>query len=149
MPPATKSIAAALGASRARSWAVPQGYTGPAMKTQHPQGSPKKSGVGRDPTDMFTPLLSTLRQPITDSRQQVLRAVDVVQVQVQTYWHIGQHILEFEQGGVQRAAFEQRLLSQLGQACRLSLGGVLMAPICGTCGGSIKRFQFATHCVAN
>ena len=65
-------------------------------------------------TDGLTPLLGALRQLIADSRQQVLRAVDAVQVQ--TYWHVGRHIVEFEQGGAQRAAYGQRLLPQLGQA---------------------------------
>lgn len=68
----------------------------------------------------LTPLLGSLRQLIADSRQQVLRAVDVAQVQ--TYWHIGQHIVESEQGGAQRAAYGQRLLPQLGQALAAEFG---------------------------
>ncbi len=46
-----------------------------------------------NPAEHFAPLLGPLRQLIADSRQQALRAVDVVQVQ--TYWHIGRHIVEF------------------------------------------------------
>ncbi len=65
-------------------------------------------------------MLGTLRQLIADSRQQVLRAVDVVQVQ--TYWHVGRHIVEFEQGGAQRAVYGQRLLPQLGQALSAEFG---------------------------
>jgi hypothetical protein len=68
----------------------------------------------------LTPLLGSLRQLIADSRQQVLRAVDAVQVQ--TYWHIGQHIVEFEQGGAQRAVYGQRLLPHLGQALSAEFG---------------------------
>ena len=68
----------------------------------------------------LTRLLGDLRQLITDSRQQVLRAVDTVQVQ--TYWHVGRHIVEFEQGGAQRAAYGQRLLAQLGQALAAEFG---------------------------
>ncbi|PUE30424.1 hypothetical protein B9Z39_00290 [Limnohabitans sp. JirII-29] len=68
----------------------------------------------------ITPLLGSLRQLIAKSRQQVLRAVDVVQVQ--TYWHIGQHIVEFEQGGAQRAAYGRGLLVQLGQALSVEFG---------------------------
>lgn len=71
-------------------------------------------------TEGFTPLLGALRQRIADSRQQVLRAVDVVQVQ--TYWHIGRHIVEFEQGGAQRAAYGRGLLAQLGQALTAEFG---------------------------
>ena len=99
------------------------------------------------PAEGFAPLLGALRQLIADSRQQVLRAVDVVQVQ--TCWLIGRHIVEFEQGGAQRAAYGQRLLPQLGRRCRQSLGGGSMPAICATCWGFTKPFRFATHCVAN
>lgn len=40
-------------------------------------------------------LLVSLRQVVVQARQQVLRHVDVVQVQ--TYWQIGRDIVEFEQ----------------------------------------------------
>lgn len=59
-------------------------------------------------------LLDALRSLIVQARQQVLRHVDVVQVQ--TCWQIGRHIVEFEQGGQARAAYGKRLLPQLGQA---------------------------------
>jgi predicted nuclease of restriction endonuclease-like (RecB) superfamily len=66
------------------------------------------------------PLLDALRALITQARQQLLRQVDVVQVQ--TCWHIGRHIVEFEQGGQARAAYGQRLLPQLGQALSQEFG---------------------------
>jgi DUF1016 N-terminal domain len=59
-------------------------------------------------------LLASLRDLITQACKQVLRHVDVVQVQ--TYWQIGRHIVEFEQGGRARAAYGKRPLPQLGQA---------------------------------
>jgi predicted nuclease of restriction endonuclease-like (RecB) superfamily len=65
-------------------------------------------------------LIGSLRELITQARQQVLRHVDVVQVQ--TYWHIGRHIVEFEQGGQARAAYGKRLLPQLGQALSREFG---------------------------
>ncbi|KAF5057920.1 putative nuclease YhcG [anaerobic digester metagenome] len=40
-----------------------------------------------------------------------MRAVDTIQVQ--TYWQIGRHIVEFEQGGQARADYGKRLLSNL------------------------------------
>ena len=83
----------------------------------------QQSGIQKSattPPEGFAPLLGSLRALIADSRQQVLRAVDTVQVQ--TYWHIGRHIVEFEQGGAQRAAYGQRLLSQLGQALAEEFG---------------------------
>jgi predicted nuclease of restriction endonuclease-like (RecB) superfamily len=66
------------------------------------------------------PLLNALRSLIVQARQQVLRHVDVVQVQ--TYWEIGKHILEFEQGGQSRAAYGKRLLPQLGQTLSQEFG---------------------------
>ena len=56
-------------------------------------------------------LLDALRGLIRQGRRQVLRAVDMVQVQ--TCWEIARHIVEFEQGGESRAAYGKRLLPQL------------------------------------
>ena len=53
-------------------------------------------------------LLRELRKFITESRRQVLRAVDVVQVR--TCWGVGRHIVEFEQGGAARAEYGAKLL---------------------------------------
>ncbi|OHC69910.1 MAG: hypothetical protein A3H93_18660 [Rhodocyclales bacterium RIFCSPLOWO2_02_FULL_63_24] len=65
-------------------------------------------------------LLDALRGLIVQARQQVLRQVDVIQVQ--TCWQIGRHIVEFEQGGQARAAYGKRLLPQLGQALAQEFG---------------------------
>lgn len=88
--------------------------------TNNKQQEANENTTPAHPAEGIAPLLGSLRQLIADSRQQVLRAVDVVQVQ--TYWHIGQHIVEFEQGGAQRAAYGQRLLAQLGQALSAEFG---------------------------
>lgn len=80
----------------------------------------RKSNKAGTPAEGCAPLLGSLRQLIADTRQQVLRAVDAVQVQ--TYWHIGRHSVEFAQGGAQRAAYGQRLLPQLGQALSAEFG---------------------------
>jgi predicted nuclease of restriction endonuclease-like (RecB) superfamily len=73
------------------------------------------------PGDSALPsLLDALRGLIVQARQQVLRHVDVVQVR--TCWHIGRHIVEFEQGGQARAAYGKRLLPQLGQALSQEFG---------------------------
>jgi predicted nuclease of restriction endonuclease-like (RecB) superfamily len=56
-------------------------------------------------------LVGELRGLILSSRQQVLRAVDVVHVR--TCWEIGQHIVEFEQGGAARAEYGAKLLPRL------------------------------------
>jgi DUF1016 N-terminal domain len=77
--------------------------------------------ISLPPSDPIPPsLLDALRSLIVQARQQVLRQVDVVQVQ--TYWQIGRHIVEFEQGGQARAAYGKRLLPQLGQALSQEFG---------------------------
>lgn len=80
--------------------------------TRTPSGLPNDQA----PAD----LLEALRGLIVQARQQVLRQVDVVQVQ--TCWQIGRHIVEFEQGGQARAAYGKRLLPQLGQALMREFG---------------------------
>ena len=65
-------------------------------------------------------LLNTLRELIRQGRQRVLQAVDTVQVQ--TYWQVGRHIVEFEQGGQARAEYGKRLLPQLAEALTRDFG---------------------------
>ncbi len=66
---------------------------------------------GLRPSDDLSGLLANLRDVIQSARGQALRAVDVVQVR--TCWSVGQHIVEFEQGGAARAAYGTRLLAGL------------------------------------
>jgi len=65
-------------------------------------------------------LLEALHDLIQKGRLQVLRAVDMVQVQ--TCWEIGQHIVEFEQDGQVRAAYGKRLLPTLAQNLSAKFG---------------------------
>lgn len=65
-------------------------------------------------------LLDNLRQLIITGRQKALRAVDVVQVQ--TCWEMGQHIVEFEQGGAERAEYGTRLLPRLAKTLTTEFG---------------------------
>ncbi len=72
------------------------------------------------PSPDLQPLLATLGQLIALARQQAVRAVDVIQVQ--TCWDLGRHIVEFEQGGAERAAYGQRLLPTLAQSLTAEFG---------------------------
>ena len=56
-------------------------------------------------------LVSNLRAVILEARQQALHAVDVVQVR--TCWAVGQHIVEFEQGGQSRAEYGKSVLAHV------------------------------------
>ena len=59
-------------------------------------------------------LLCQLRALIADTRKEAKRTVDVIQVR--TCWEIGCHIVEFEQGGEDRAAYGKKLLSRLAES---------------------------------
>ena len=65
-------------------------------------------------------LLDQLRTLIVQARQQALRAVDVVQVR--TCWEMGRHIVEFEQGGAERAQYGARLLPRLAERLTTEFG---------------------------
>jgi predicted nuclease of restriction endonuclease-like (RecB) superfamily len=73
---------------------------------------------GTDP--QLQKLLGSLRALIRDARVRAVRAVDVIQVQ--TCWQIGQHIVEFEQGGAARATYGQRLLPELAKTLATEFG---------------------------
>ncbi len=74
---------------------------------------PTKSKTLQPAKPGFDGLLRGLREFITESRRQVLRAVDVVQVR--TCWGVGRHIVEFEQGGAARAEYGAKLLPRLAE----------------------------------
>ena len=58
-------------------------------------------------------MLEALRGLIVQARQKVLRVADTAQVR--TYWEIGRHIVEFEQGGEARAEYGTKLLPRLAE----------------------------------
>jgi hypothetical protein len=66
------------------------------------------------------PLVETLRGLILQARQKVLRTAN--EAQVRTYWEIGRHIVEFEQGGESRAAYGKGLLPMLAEQLTKEFG---------------------------
>jgi predicted nuclease of restriction endonuclease-like (RecB) superfamily len=66
------------------------------------------------------PLLEALRGLILQARQKVLSAANAAQVA--TYWEIGRHIVEFEQGGESRAAYGKGLLNALATGLTREFG---------------------------
>lgn len=64
--------------------------------------------------------LDTLRSLISQARQQAARNVNTIQVQ--TYWQIGRHIVEFEQDGKARATYGKRLLKELAKTLTSEFG---------------------------
>ena len=72
------------------------------------------------PPVAFDGLLGRLRGLIQEARQHALRAVDVVQVR--TCWEVGRHIVEFEQGGADRAKYGTKLLPRLADRLTAEFG---------------------------
>jgi hypothetical protein len=65
-------------------------------------------------------LLEQLRTLIQDARRQALRAVDAVQVRM--CWEVGWHIVEFGQGGADRAQYGAKLLPRLAERLTAEFG---------------------------
>jgi hypothetical protein len=80
---------------------------------------PRKNALQAAPVNLDS-LLGQLRTLITQARQQALRAVDVVQVR--TCWEMGRHIVEYEQGGAERAQYGARLLPRLAERLSAEFG---------------------------
>lgn len=76
--------------------------------------------ISQPQSDNPAPLLEALRGLILHARQRVLAAANVAQVQ--TYWQIGRHIVEFEQGGEARAVHGKALLIRLAESLTQEFG---------------------------
>ena len=63
--------------------------------------------------DHYSGLLQGIGQRLHSARQQAAQTVNTLLVQ--TYWHIGQHIVEFEQGGNEKADYGSGLLDRLSK----------------------------------
>ena len=68
----------------------------------------------------LAPLLGSLGELIRQARQKALRVVDTLHVH--TCWHMGRHIIEYEQVGAARAAYGKQLLPTLAKALTLEFG---------------------------
>ena len=80
-------------------------------------------------------------------QKQLLRRVDVAQVQ--TYWGIGRHIVEFEQGGQNRATYGKQLLSRLAESLTHEFGKGFDERNLRNMRAFFSTFQIGTQCVPN
>lgn len=70
--------------------------------------------------NQYQHLLEQLSHTYVQGQQRAAQAVNTQLVE--TYWQIGQHIVEYEQQGQQRAVYGQALISQLGRDLTLRHG---------------------------
>ncbi len=68
----------------------------------------------------FEGLVRELRSFITESRGQIIRAVDTAQVQ--TCWGVGRYIVEFEQNGAAKAEYGSKLFPRLAEVLTADFG---------------------------
>jgi len=68
----------------------------------------------------YQQLISAIGNLLQQGRQQAAQSVNTILVQ--TYWLIGQHIVEFEQKGNQRAEYGSQLLDSLSRDLTLAYG---------------------------
>lgn len=61
----------------------------------------------------YTTLINEIGTLLQKNREQVAHSVNTILVQ--TYWLIGKHIVEFEQGGKEKADYGSQLLDQLAK----------------------------------
>ena len=68
----------------------------------------------------YSELISNIGQTLEEGRNAAIRAVNTSLVV--TNWKIGQHIVEFEQHGKERAVYGDNLLNRLSQDLTLAYG---------------------------
>jgi Uncharacterized conserved protein len=71
-------------------------------------------------TNSYTSLKKEISQLLIAGREQAGRAVNTILVQ--TYWQIGRHIVEFEQGGEAKSEYGSNLLDRLSRDLTLEFG---------------------------
>lgn len=87
------------------------------MKKKQP---PKSLVKIKQSSDVADTLYERIASVIRGARASIVRSVDTTMVKA--YWHIGQHIIEEEQGGAKRAAYGKELLRDVSSKLRKEFG---------------------------
>ena len=80
----------------------------------------KQNNLTNQPNDQYSGLLVGVVDLLKEARQNSVRAVN--SIMTATYWEIGRRIVEFEQGGEERAEYGTDLLKRLGKDLTAKLG---------------------------
>src|SRR5580704_2413582 len=75
------------------------------MKKKQPKNTMVKT---KQPSDVANALYERIASVIRGARASIVQTIDTTMVKA--YWHIGQHIVEEQQGGAKRAAYGKELL---------------------------------------
>jgi len=69
---------------------------------------------------LYNELIQQIGELLKTGREQAGRTINTILVQ--TYWQIGKHIVEFEQGGKAKAEYGSELLDRLSKDLTLEFG---------------------------
>ncbi|MFP5041525.1 DUF1016 N-terminal domain-containing protein [Parasediminibacterium sp. JCM 36343] len=72
------------------------------------------------PENKYDSLIQQIGLLLKEGRQKAAQSINTILVQ--TYWEIGKHIVEFEQGGKQKAEYGAQLLDKLSKDLSLMYG---------------------------
>ena len=61
----------------------------------------------------YTDLIVDIGTLLQQARNQVVKQINTTMIE--TYWHIGKYIVEYEQGGADRAEYGSGLLNRLSE----------------------------------
>lgn len=70
--------------------------------------------------DIYMPLVEQITTLVNESRKKAATSVNTIMIE--TYWQIGKHIVEFEQGGFAKVAYGASKLTQLSQLLTAQFG---------------------------
>jgi len=73
--------------------------------------SPRQKAIRQTTSAKYGGLVGGIAELLEAARHTAARTVNALMTA--TYWEIGRRIVEFEQGGEERAAYGERLLGQL------------------------------------
>ena len=91
------------------------------MKNENKESHPAPTGNTPTPqSSAYQNLLTQISSAYTEGRVRAIQAVNVYLLE--TYWRIGQHIVEFEQGGSTKAEYGKALLKNLSKDLTLLHG---------------------------
>jgi hypothetical protein len=71
-------------------------------------------------TNNYQSLKQEIGELLAKGRAQAGRAINTILVQ--TYWHIGRHVVEFEQNGKEKAEYGATILDRLSKDLTLQFG---------------------------
>jgi predicted nuclease of restriction endonuclease-like (RecB) superfamily len=82
------------------------------------QRSKKNNSISKD--NDYSAMLSGIVSLLTDARKNTIRSIN--SIMTSTYWFIGQHIVEFQQSGEERAKYGKGLLKKLSEDLNAKYG---------------------------